>query len=73
MLRWHRGGRIWVCLGVAGIWVGHPWVIGVPLRVAVLPRDGRASQRWRRGKEGGGDAALALGWTNLGVPGCGCG
>ena len=33
----------------------------------------RASQRRRRGREGGGDAALASGWTNLGVLGCGCG
>ena len=59
--------------GCAWVWpeygLGVLGVIRVPLRVAVLPRDGGEGGRVQ---EGGGDAALASGWTNLGVPGCGC-
>ena len=52
-----------MCLGVGAIGEAE-----LPLRVAVLPRDGGEGGRVQ---EGGGDAALASGWTDLGVPGCG--
>ena len=46
-----------------------PTAAELPLRVAVLPRDGGEGGRVQ---EDGGDAALASWWTDLGVPGCGC-
>ncbi|KAM1692865.1 hypothetical protein ACFX2K_032430 [Malus domestica] len=60
---WVRLGKL-VCLGVGAI--GE---MELPLHVTVLPRNGGEGGRVQ---EGGGDAALASGWTDLGVPGCGC-
>ncbi|KAM2863310.1 hypothetical protein FF1_022102 [Malus domestica] len=56
MLRWHWGGRIWVCLGVCAIEEAE-----LPLRVAVLPRDGGEGGRVQEGESSGGEGGRVQG------------